>query len=149
MLGKAPLTPRDVMMRLTGSMSTTAVCKKMACNGDLPGMASHIVRGIARYTAGATRLRMSIHMSLVSVVAHTMGLQLSGFPGRLSYTAGVPGSPSRVVRLFSRWRYPTGARPSDSLGSAGACGRVPPGVRPPAGFFPVLVSSTPHRVPEC
>ena len=79
MLGKAPLTSRDVMMRLIGSMSTTASCINMASNGDLPGMAPHIVGGIARYTAGATRLRMSIHMSLASVVAHTMGLQLSGF----------------------------------------------------------------------
>ena len=51
----------------------------MASNGDLPGMAPHIVGGTARYTAGVTRLRMTIHMSLASVVAHTMGLQLSGF----------------------------------------------------------------------
>ena len=79
MLGKVPLTSRDVMMRLIGSMSTTASCINMASNGDLPGMAPHIVGGTARYTAGATRLRMSIHMSLASVVAHTMGLQLSGF----------------------------------------------------------------------
>ena len=78
-LGKASLTSRDVMMRLIGSMSTTASCINMASNGDLPGTASHIVGGIARYTAGATRFRMSIHMSLASVVAHTMCLQLSGF----------------------------------------------------------------------
>ena len=67
------------MTRLIGSMSTTAFCRNMASNGDLPGMAPHIVAGVARYIAGATRLRMSIHMSLASVVAHTMGLQLSGF----------------------------------------------------------------------
>ena len=79
MLGKAPLTFRSVMMRLIGSMSTTASCINMASNGDLPGMAPHIVGGIARYNAEATRLRMSIHMRLASVVAHTMGLQLSGF----------------------------------------------------------------------
>ena len=79
MLGKAPLTSRDVMMRLIGSMSTTVYCINMASNGDLSGMASPIVGAIARYTAGATRLRMSIHMSLASVVAHSMGLQLSGF----------------------------------------------------------------------
>ena len=78
-LGKAPLTSRDVMMRLIGSMSTTASCINMASNGDLPGMAPHIVGGIARSTTGAICLRMSIHMSLASVVAHTMGLQLSGF----------------------------------------------------------------------
>ena len=51
----------------------------MASNGDLPGMAAQIVGGIARYTAGATCLRMSIHMSLASVVAHTKGLLLSWF----------------------------------------------------------------------
>ena len=51
----------------------------MASSGDLPGMAPHIVGGTARYTAGATRLRMSIQMTLASVVAHTMGLQFSGF----------------------------------------------------------------------
>ena len=79
MLGKAPLTSREVMMRLIGSMSTTASCINMASSGDLPGMAPHMVGGPARYTAGATRLRMSIHMSLASVVAQTMGLQLSGF----------------------------------------------------------------------
>ena len=39
-------------------------------------MAFHIVGGIAWYTVGATRLRTSIHISLASVVAHTMGLQL-------------------------------------------------------------------------
>ena len=77
--GKAPLTSRDLMMRLIGSMSTTASCKNMASNGDIPGMAPHIEGGTARYTARATRLRMSIHMSLASVVAHTMGLQLSRF----------------------------------------------------------------------
>ena len=60
-------------------MSTTASCMNMASNGDLPGIAPHIVGGIARYSAGATRLRMSIHMSLASVVAHTIGLHLSGF----------------------------------------------------------------------
>ena len=70
------LTSRDVMMRLIRSMSS---CINMASNGDLPGMAPHIVGGIARYTAGATPLRMSIHMSLASMVAHTMGLQLAGF----------------------------------------------------------------------
>ena len=79
MLGKAPLTSRDVIRRLIGSMSTPASCMNMASRGDLPGMAPHIVGGIARYTAGATRLRMSIRMSLASVVAHTMGLQLSGY----------------------------------------------------------------------
>ena len=79
MLGKAPMTFRHVMMRLIGSMSTKASCINMASNGELRRMAPHIVGNIARYTAGATRLRMSIHMSLASVVAHTMGLQLSGF----------------------------------------------------------------------
>ena len=79
MLGKAPLTSRDVMMRLIGSMSTTVSCINMASSANLPGMAPHILGGTARYTAGATRLRMSIQMSLAFVVAHTMGLQLSGF----------------------------------------------------------------------
>ena len=79
MLGKAPLTSTEVMMWLIGSMSTTASCIKMASDGDLPGMAPHIVGGIARCTAGATRWRMSIQMSLASAVAHTMGVQLSGF----------------------------------------------------------------------
>ena len=78
-LGKAPLTSRDVMMRLIGSMSTTASCINMASSGDLPGMAPHIVGGTARYSARATCLRTSIQMSLASVVAHTMRLQLSGF----------------------------------------------------------------------
>ena len=78
-LGKAPLTSRDVMMRLMGSMSTTASCINMASNGDLHGMAPHMVGGTARYTVGATCLRMSIHMSLASVVAHPMGLESSGF----------------------------------------------------------------------
>ena len=78
-LGKAPLTTRDVMMRLIGSMPTTVSCINMAFSGDLLGMVPHILGGTARYTAGATRLRMSIQMSLASVVAHTMGLQLSGF----------------------------------------------------------------------
>ena len=76
---KAPVTSRDAMMRLIGSTSTMASCINMASNGDLPGMATHIVGGIARYTAGATCLRMSIHMSLASVVVHTMGLRLSWF----------------------------------------------------------------------
>ena len=65
MLGKAPLTSRDVMMRLIGSMPTTASCINMASNGDIPGMAPHMVGDTARYTAGATRLRMSIHMTYV------------------------------------------------------------------------------------
>ena len=78
LLGKAPLKSRDVMMRLIGTMSTTWSCIHMASNGDLPGMAPLIVGGIARYTTGATRLRMRIHMRLASVVAHTMGLHLSG-----------------------------------------------------------------------
>ena len=55
MLETAPLTSRDVMMRLIGSMSTTASCMNMASSGDLPGMAPHIVGGTAQYTAGATR----------------------------------------------------------------------------------------------
>ena len=79
MLGYAPLTSSDVMMRLIGSMSTEASCINMASNGDLPGMAPQIVGGTAPCTAGATPLRMSIHMSLASVVAHTMALQLSRF----------------------------------------------------------------------
>ena len=79
MSGKAPLTSRDVMMRLIGSMSTTASCTNMASSGNLPGMAPQIMDGTARYTARANRLRMSIQMSLASAVAHTRGLQLSGF----------------------------------------------------------------------
>ena len=107
MLGKAPLTSRDVMMRLIGSMSTTASCINMASNGDLPGMAPHILGGIARYTAGATGLRMSIHMSLASVLVHTMGLQLSGFAH----------SPNLVQRVYQvrpvGWyvRFPDGDIP--------------------------------------
>ena len=73
-LGKAPLTSRDVMMRLIGSMSTTVSDINMACSGNLPGMAPHIVGDTARYTAGDTCFGMSIQMSLASVVAHTMGL---------------------------------------------------------------------------
>ena len=79
MLGKAPLSSRDVMMRLIGSMSTTASCINMASSGSLPGMARLVLGGTPQYTAGASRLRMSIQMSSASVVAHTMGLQLSGF----------------------------------------------------------------------
>ena len=41
-------------------------------------MASHIVDKIAWYTVGAGHLRMSIHMSFASQVAHTIGRQLSG-----------------------------------------------------------------------
>ena len=48
MLGKAPLTSRDVMMRLIESMSTTASCLNMASSGDLPSMAPHMVGGTAR-----------------------------------------------------------------------------------------------------
>ena len=55
------------------------VLYKYGPHGDLPSMAPHIVGGIAGYTVGATRLRISIHMSLASVVALHMGLQLSGF----------------------------------------------------------------------
>ena len=66
------------MMRLIGSMSTTACCINIASNGDLPGLAPQIRGGIARYTAGAIRSGMSIHMGLASMVAHTMGLVLSG-----------------------------------------------------------------------
>ena len=104
-LGKAPLTSRDVMMRLIGSMSTTASRINMASNGNLPGMAPHIVGGIARYTAGATHLRMSIHMSLASVVAHTMGLRLSGFAQlpflysgctRFAQSGGTPAFPMAI-----------------------------------------------------
>ena len=101
-LGKPPLTSRDVMMRLIGSMSNTVSCINMASSGDLPVMAPYIVGGTARYTAWATHLRMSIQMSLASVVAHNMGLQLSGFALPPSCTAGVPGLPDQVVLLFSR-----------------------------------------------
>ena len=66
-------------MTLIGSISTTASCINMASSGDLLGMTPHIVGGTVRYTAGATHLRMSMKMSLTSVVAHTMGLQLSHF----------------------------------------------------------------------
>ena len=90
MLAKAPLKSRDVMMRLIGSMSTTASCINMASSGDLPGMAPHIVGGTARYTAWAIRFRMSIQMSLAFVVAHTMGLQLSGFAKSPFLYSGCP-----------------------------------------------------------
>ena len=67
------------MMRLMGSISTTASCIKMASSGERLDIAPHIVAGMARYTTGATHFRMSIQMSFASVVAHMMGLQLSGF----------------------------------------------------------------------
>ena len=60
-------------------ISTTVSCIKMASSDERPGIAPHIVGGMARYTTGATRFRMSIQMSFPSVGAHTMGLQLSGF----------------------------------------------------------------------
>ena len=75
-LRKAPLTSRDVMMRLSGSMSTTASCINMASSGDLLGMAPQIVGGTARYTAGATCLRKSIQMNLASVVAYSTMVHL-------------------------------------------------------------------------
>ena len=62
-----------------GSISTTASCIKTASSGERAGTAPHKVGGMAWYTPRATRFRMSIQMSFVSMVAHTMGLQLSGF----------------------------------------------------------------------
>ena len=79
MLRNAPLTSRDVMMRLIVSMSTTASCIKIASSGKRSAIAPHIVGGMAQYTTGAMRFRMSIQMSFVSVVADTIGLQLTGF----------------------------------------------------------------------
>ena len=50
----------------------------MASWGDLPAMARHMLAGVWAKTAGAMRPTMSVHTSLTSVVAHTMGRQ---FPG--------------------------------------------------------------------
>ena len=120
MLGKAPLTSTDVMMRLIGSMSTRASCKDMASSGDLPGMAPHIVRGTAQYTAGASCVRMSIQMSLASVVAHTMGLQFSWFAQSVFLYSGC----TRFARSGGTSVFPMAI--SHSLGSARACGRALP-----------------------
>ena len=54
-------------------------------------MAPHMVDGMARHIAGAVRLSMSIQMSLASVVAHTMRLQLSGFAQRPFLYRGCTG----------------------------------------------------------
>ena len=67
------------MMRLMGSISSTASCINMASSGERPGIAPHIVGGMAWYTTVATRFTMSIQMGFASVVAHRMVLQLSGF----------------------------------------------------------------------
>ena len=109
MLEKAPLTFRDVMMRLIGSLSSKVSCINMASSGDLLGMAPHIVGGTARYTAAASRLRMSIQMSLASSVAHTMGLQLSEFaqlPFLYSGCTRFPqlGGMSVLAMAISHWR---------------------------------------------
>ena len=46
--------------------------------GNLPAMACHMLAGSWAKTAGAMQPGMSVHTSLISVVAHTMGRQ---FPG--------------------------------------------------------------------
>ena len=46
--------------------------------GDLPAMAPHMLAGTCAKIAGGMRPRMSVHTSLTSVVAQTMGRQ---FPG--------------------------------------------------------------------
>ena len=47
LFSKAPLTSRDVMNRLVRSISTTASCRKIASSGEHPGIALHIVGGMA------------------------------------------------------------------------------------------------------
>ena len=79
MLGKAPLTSRDVNHEADLVHVYHGVLQKYGLQRRPIRYGAHIVDGTARYTAGATRLRMSIQMSLASVVAHTMGFQLSGF----------------------------------------------------------------------
>ena len=59
-------------------MSSAVSWRKMASCGDLPAMAPHMLAGTWAKTAGAMRPRMSVHTSLTSVVAQTMGRQ---FPG--------------------------------------------------------------------
>ena len=76
-LWKAPFTSRHVMMRPNGSMCTTASCKKIGSSGERPAIAPHLFGETTRYIAGPLRLRMSIQMSFASMVAHTMGLELS------------------------------------------------------------------------
>ena len=116
-LGNAPLTSRDMMMKLTGFISTTASCMKMASSGERPRIALHIVGGKAPYTTGATRFMMSIQMSFASVVAHTMVLQLSGFAQspflykgrpRFAQSGGMSAPPMalfqrRAARCLFRW----------------------------------------------
>ena len=78
-VGEGLFASTDVMMRLMGSVSTTASRIKIASIGEHPGIAPHIVGGMDRYTAAATDFRMRIQMSFASVVAHTMGPQLCAF----------------------------------------------------------------------
>ena len=66
----------------SGLMSRAVSSRKMASWGDLPAMAPHMVAGTGAKTAGAMRPRMSVHTSLTSVVAQTMGGQ---FPGCAQY----------------------------------------------------------------
>ena len=78
-------------------MSNPASCINVASSGDLPAMA-HGGRDSPIHRWGMC-FRMSIKMSLTCVVAHTIGLCLSGFPQLPSCIEGVPDSPIPLVCL--------------------------------------------------
>ena len=61
-----------------GSCPAEVSSRGMASWGDLPAIAPHMLAGTWAKTAVAMRPRMSVHTSLTSVVAQTMGRQ---FPG--------------------------------------------------------------------
>ena len=76
--GNAPWTSREAIIISWGFISSAVSWRKMASWGDLPAMAPHMLAGMWAKTASAMQPRMSVHTSLTSVVAQTMGCQ---FPG--------------------------------------------------------------------
>ena len=76
-------------------MSSAVSWRKMASWGDLPAMAPHMLAGTWAKTDGVMRPRMSVHTSLTSVVAQTMGRQFSAAPSPPSCRGGGPGWPTQ------------------------------------------------------
>ena len=77
-MGERALDIEGCNNHLVGFMSSAVPWRKMASWGDLPAMAPHMLAGMWPKTAGVMQPRMSVHPSLTSVVAQTMGRQ---FPG--------------------------------------------------------------------
>ena len=76
-------------------MSSAVSWRKMASWEDQPSMAPHMLAGTWAKTTGAMQPRMSVHTSLTSVVAQTMGRQFLAAPSLPSCGGGGPGWPTQ------------------------------------------------------